>query len=89
MIEEVKQYLLDKGFTTPEENVFELVQTQLQQMSINGQPFVQEYKRIVKLVYIGEGTIDEDIIYGFSLFVDGNNVIDEWFGNLDQFKGFF
>ena len=30
MIEEVKQYLLDKGFTTPEENVFEIVQTQLQ-----------------------------------------------------------
>lgn len=89
MIEEVKQYLLDKGFTTPEENVFELVQTQLQQMSINGQPIVQEYKRIVKLVYIGEGSIDEDVIYGFSLFVDGYNVIDEWFGNLDQFKGVF
>jgi hypothetical protein len=68
MIEEVKQYLLDKGFTTPEENVFELVQTQLQQMSINGQPIVQEHKRIVKLVYIGEGSIDEGVIYGFSLF---------------------
>lgn len=89
MIEEVKQYLLDKGFTTPEENVFELIQTQLQQMTINGQPIVQELKRIVKLVYIGDGTIDEDVIYGFSLFVDDNNVIDEWFGNLDQFKGVF
>lgn len=89
MIEEVKQYLLSKGFITIDDNTFELVQLQTQQMIINGQVMNQDLKSVLKFVYIGEGSIDNDTIWGFSIYKDGNHIVDEWFGDIEQFKMIF
>lgn len=85
-MEEIKQYLLDKGFVEVDETVFELVQTQAQQIMINNQVMNQEHKRVLRVVYIGEGSIDDEVIWGFSLYQDGQHLIDEWVNGIEQFK---
>ena len=85
-MEEIKQYLLDKGFVEVDETTLELVQTQAQQMIINNQVINQELKRVLRIMYIGEGSIDDEVILGFSLYQDGQHIIDEWVNGLEQFK---
>lgn len=85
-MEEIKQYLLDRGFVEVDETVFELVQTQVQQIMINNQVMNQEHKRVLRIVYIGEGSIDDEVIWGFSLYQDDHHIIDEWVNGLEQFK---
>lgn len=85
-MEEIKQYLLDKGFVEVDETTLELVQTQVQQMIINNQVINQELKRVLRVEYIGEGSIDDEVIWGFSLYQDGQHIIDEWVNGLEQFK---
>ena len=85
-MEEIKQYLLDKGFVEVDETTLELVQTQAQQMIINNQVINQEHKRVLRIVYIGEGSIDDEVILGFSLYQDGQHLIDEWVNGLEQFQ---
>ena len=85
-MEEIKQYLLDKGFVEVDETTFELVQTQVQQIMINNQVMNQEHKRVLRVVYIGEGSIDDEVIWGFSLYQDDQHIIDEWVNGLEQFK---
>lgn len=85
-MEEIKQYLLDKGFVEVDETTLELVQTQAQQMIINNQVINQELKRVLRVEYIGEGSIDDEVIWGFSLYQDGQHIIDEWVNGLEQFK---
>ena len=85
-MEEIKQYLLDKGFVEVDETTFEKILVQSQQMIINNQVINQELKRILRIVYIGEGSIDDEVILGFSLYQDGQHIMDEWVNGLEQFK---
>lgn len=89
MLEQVRQYLMSKGFSEPVENEFEYIQIQNQQMIINGRTMNQEHKRTLKVVYIGEGCINDTPQYGFSIYRNGNQMVDEWFENIEQFKGVF
>ena len=85
-MEDIKQYLLSKGFIEIEENTYEYIQKQIQQMIINGQPIQQEHESKLTIKYIGEGYIDDKIIHGYSIYQNGLHIIDEYIEDIEQFR---
>lgn len=86
MKEEIRQYLLSKGFKELEEDVFEYISKQVQQMVINGQPMQHEVSNKLTIKYIGEGYIDDKVIYGYAIYQNDVHIIDEYVDGLEQFR---
>ena len=86
MKKEIRQYLLSKGFKELEEDVFEYISKQVQQMVINGQPIQHEISNKLIIKYIGEGYIDDKVIYGYSIYQNDEHIIDEYIDGLEQFR---
>ena len=86
MKEEIKQYLLSKGFKEHEEDIFEYISKQVQQIVINGQPMQHEVSNKLTIKYIGEGYIDDKVIYGYAIYQNDIHIIDEYIDGLEQFR---
>ena len=86
MKEEIRQYLLSKGFKELEEDVFEYISKQVQQMVINGQPMQHEVSNKLTIKYVGEGYIDDKVIYGYAIYQNDVHIIDEYVDGLEQFR---
>lgn len=86
MKEEIRQYLLSKGFKELEKDIFEYISKQVQQMIINGQPMQHEVSNKLTIKYIDEGYIDDKVIYGYAIYQNDEHIIDEYVDGLEQFR---
>lgn len=85
-MKEINEYLLAKGFIEESDGIFSLIQKQIQQMIINGQPMQNEIEHKLTVKYIGEGECDGEVIHGYTILQNDIPVIDEWVSTLDQFR---
>lgn len=88
--EEVRQHLLQDGFTQ-DENIFVREMTHHQSVMINGQECGKEIKQQYMIEYIGEGWREEHgeqtPIYGFTIKPDGKtSALDVWVTGWSEFE---
>lgn len=94
-IEEFKNKIEELGFEV-DGDIFTLTQVQRQQMFVNGQPMVQEHKRELKLVHIGEGCevddegnkIEGTEMFGLDIVQDGEMRETIYVRDFDEFRSY-
>lgn len=86
---DIIKHLLKFGFVE-NNNRYELSQTAQHVIVINGRQQIQETTNVLVVEYIGEGSIEDNIIYGFSIYSETNgkissDKIDVWGEDWKQF----
>ncbi len=90
-VEEIQNYLIQKGFSHYED-VFEKVEEKIVgQMIVNGKQHYQTQQTSQKLKYLGNGWLETEDhpIYGYRLVMNEEEGDDYWVSNLSDFQYFF
>lgn len=85
---QVADKLIEAGFTQKNDS-FVYIETRQSQVIVNGRASIQEHKLEIRLTILGEGAIDNDVILGLNLSVNGEDGGDFWIRDLKDLTTFF
>lgn len=77
--------LQENGFDVNEDIAILNVQQKAGEVVINGQRQIQTRNVEIKFECLGEGSVNEETIIGYSIYIDNNYIVDEWVGDINQF----
>lgn len=77
--------LQENGFDINEDIAVLAIQQKTGEVVINGQRQIQTRNVEIKFECLGEGSINEESIIGYSIYIDNNYMVDEWVSDVNQF----
>lgn len=77
--------LQENGFDVNEDIAILTVQQKTGEVVINSRRQIQTRNVEIKFECLGEGSINEESIIGYSIYIDNNYMIEEWISDVDQF----